>query len=1511
MHRLNVRLLIILLVGVVVGGGAIHGLHAFQVRRQSGAFLREVDRNEKEGNTQEAIAFLRKYRLLAPHDTEAMARLGKLLIDERGYIEAQTVYRELLQQEPKNDDARRRLTDASLQLGRFQDALYQLNDFLLKKYPSDGELWLQFGQCEQGLGHYVPAAASYSVAIQKNPHSIAAYRELATILGDRPQLLTSLAQIFSDPPEIPPDESFTKPLQACLTDPAFKTTAAQLKELNDSTTVRSPAVALLDLMVDRNEANYEAYLTRGQFIGNHINDPLVRAEILGSGAAATDRKAVISKAFEDAQQALKRAPAESRVLLFAAQMALASESFKQAREWAQKASDLAPENSASYLILASVDMREKRTREAIEVLARGATATNDAPVLLWTLADLRIDAKEFTEAKNLVDRLEKKAEWARPIGQYLRARVAILADANWAEAGRMLETAGPDLKTWPQYQSAQFWRAQCYRQQGRDDLAVGAYRAALEVDSRWAAGRLALVESLRALGRIDEAIVELRQVKNLRNPPLPPQAAISYLRLEVVQNLSKPSNERDWGPIEKDLKDLSDIIKQDSPADPALLAAEVEVAKGKIDDAQRRLGRATDEHPKEPSLWSARISLASRRKDWNESERLLGEMRNRVGDDASFRLSKADYLVRRFPRIDGAIGEGIVGILCAARKRDLRALADAPSTYSAADRLKLAEGLARAAAAIQDYEQAERLLRTVAESNPANLQIAVQLFDLALQTGKLEAVEKALEKVEAIESGATSQQDQATGRHLGPISLYGEALRLVLRARQEHNDSLFDQALEKLAEARTRRPGWSRVAALIAEIHDSRGKTDEALDSYVEAIRERDRDPRVIGKTLKLLSDKQDFARTESVIGEILDEKLPFSMELTRVASEASVRTGDFERGLELAKKAAAESKDVKDHVWLATVLQLSNKASEAESEFRKVRDAARKDTGAWIALIQFYAMTRKAELAQKTLEEFLEAQPKLDPKPTPQAVAFAYQLVGRMKEAEAAYDAGVKAAPDDFKALQAAINFKLQLGRASEAESRLREVLTSRAKSASAETLAWARRALAISLAIHGSFASHVEAEKLIDKNLRETPSSDADLRAQAIVCASFPSGASRSKALKSFAQLEQRPGALTSDDRIVYAQLLAAARDWKKSSEVFRDVVTQSKEPRHVAHVVAYVDALLNQSKWDDAVDWVNRLEELAPNDFTTADLHARALVGQKQYDKAFDRLVTAVRDPSSQLAALARRRLASVRLESIGEELTRQKRDKEARRFFAQAEAYLSATPGRGDWESSSLRLQFLIRRHRSAEALEEFDRLCAGAFPDRIDEACKACASLAIEDRKLLEGLEQSIGRIAQQSPTPAVWVSLAAIQDRMGKYDDEEKSLRRALALDGNRIEALNNLAYILSVRKKDLPDARLLVQKAISQAGPLAAILDSQALVELMSGQLESAQEHSKLAAADDPSATHWFHLAEAQFLGGNRRDARDSWRKAIDAGLSVGSLHPLEIGSFQELQAQLEPNRG
>ena len=529
----------------------------------------------------------------------------------------------------------------------------------------------------------------------------------------------------------------------------------------------------------------------------------------------------------------------------------------------------------------------------------------------------------------------------------------------------------------------------------------------------------------------------------------------------------------------------------------------------------------------------------------------------------------------------------------------------------------------------------------------------------------------------------------------------------------------------------------------------------------------------------------------------------------------------------------------------------------------------------------------------------------KVDRKPALVAFAYANQLVGHLREADVMYDSAAKSSPGDFEIRKRAIEFKFKQGRVKEAESWLREFLASSEAAKSPQNRAWARRTLALSLAASRTYAKHVEAEGLIDKNLEEFPT-DTDRVTLAMIDASFSMRAAQERALELLTKLDARRGVLTPDNRTVLAMLLSG-RDWVKSSRILREVVTTSKDPRHMA---AYVEALLNHSELAEADVWLRRMEELAPDDFATADLRARWLARKNSYQEAFDRIVTALgKEGNKTPARVGLRRAASARLEELGNELTHLKRQDEARRFFTQAEALLSGADGRAG-SASVDHLQFLVRRGRHADALEEFDRLCEHASAVEVDQACLSCASLRTDDRQLLNRLERSIARLTQQRPTASIWVALAAIQEQLEQYDEVEASYERALALDGTRVDALNNLACILALRKKDLTKARSLVDNAIAQAGPRGALLDSRALVELAAGQSAAALADTENAVNEDPSAIHLFHQARARLSNGNKEKARDSFQSATAHGLTPAAVPPLEVAIFQELKSQLEPAR-
>jgi tetratricopeptide (TPR) repeat protein len=182
------------------------------------------------------------------------------------------------------------------------------------------------------------------------------------------------------------------------------------------------------------------------------------------------------------------------------------------------------------------------------------------------------------------------------------------------------------------------------------------------------------------------------------------------------------------------------------------------------------------------------------------------------------------------------------------------------------------------------------------------------------------------------------------------------------------------------------------------------------------------------------------------------------------------------------------------------------------------------------------------------------------------------------------------------------------------------------------------------------------------------------------------------------------------------------------------------------------------------------------------------------------------------------------------------------------------------------------------------------------------------SIRTTDPSLRHRLQRVLADIGEKRSVLTAWLILASLQDRAHEYDAEEQSYRQVLNLDGSNVPALNNLAYLLALRKKDLPDAQAFAEHAIAQVGPRAALRDTRAIVRLASGQMAMAIADSDAAVRDAPVAQHFFHNAQIRFLLGQRDAARASWQQARKLGLRISSLNPLEVDAYQHLEAQLAP---
>jgi tetratricopeptide (TPR) repeat protein len=289
----------------------------------------------------------------------------------------------------------------------------------------------------------------------------------------------------------------------------------------------------------------------------------------------------------------------------------------------------------------------------------------------------------------------------------------------------------------------------------------------------------------------------------------------------------------------------------------------------------------------------------------------------------------------------------------------------------------------------------------------------------------------------------------------------------------------------------------------------------------------------------------------------------------------------------------------------------------------------------------------------------------------------------------------------------------------------------------------------------------------------------------------------------------------------------------------------------------------------------------------------LLARSLIGEKRYAEAkghFDQLLKEFPDspevlfPAAMLAlqqndkTLAQDRLKhlvalnipdkSLAYYYLGQIAEDDKRGAEAMAYYAQVgpgEQYLPAR----------------IRRARLLAAAGQLDtargllREAQAATPEASTQLLIAEAALMRDARQTqaaFDLLEQALAKDPEQAD---LLYETALLAERLGRFEILESRLRKLIQLRPDSAQAYNALGYSYADRNLRLPEARALIEKALTLAPDDSFILDSLGWVLYRQGDAAAALAALERAYAqrDDPEIA--AHLGEVLSTSGRANDAR------------------------------------
>lgn len=118
MRRINIKVLLITIVGFGTLAGMVHLVHKLQSKRSASALLRQADRAMEKGDDAKALQYLERYLAYVPSDTVALTRYGRMLTpsnptsEPRAGQRAAGVLEKVLVRDPANHEVRRELADS-------------------------------------------------------------------------------------------------------------------------------------------------------------------------------------------------------------------------------------------------------------------------------------------------------------------------------------------------------------------------------------------------------------------------------------------------------------------------------------------------------------------------------------------------------------------------------------------------------------------------------------------------------------------------------------------------------------------------------------------------------------------------------------------------------------------------------------------------------------------------------------------------------------------------------------------------------------------------------------------------------------------------------------------------------------------------------------------------------------------------------------------------------------------------------------------------------------------------------------------------------------------------------------------------------------------------------------------------------------------------------------------------------------------------------------------------------
>jgi tetratricopeptide (TPR) repeat protein len=1221
------------------------------------------------------------------------------------------------------------------------------------------------------------------------------------------------------------------------------------------------AAAVIERLVVALPDNPESYLTRAKlhlFTSGEAGRP--------SGLQQDGFSGDSKQAMADIRKALELDPENAEALLLLAEQYQKQRKLAEARDTFADGMRIYPQDLRFVRGLAWLELNRGNIGAALGVLEDGMTRVKDPSDLLVPLADLLVQLGETNRTEEIIRRLEgQTTRAARLQASYLKARVA-MRKADWPAAIELLTTLRTEAIELPGLENqAALLLAVCRQKRGETDLEQDTLRLLLNKDPNHLSARVGLAQSYLNAGRIDEAIKEYQQA--VRSPYASPQTHATLLRLLARQYCLSGGRHTDWTHLDRVAGELGRVYGPAS-SEPVLIRAELAEAKGDPHRAVAILRSEATRRPGDARLWAA---LADRVADLGGVSAGLGvldEAQAAAGDGPELRIARAD-LYARDP----------------AALRQIDPLGSQIDTWSDLDQSRLLYGLVEVYDRLGDQTRVVQMYRRIAARRPADLAVWEAIGERATLSGDAGA---------AAEARANAVKLDLSGRSAILFDAWATlAARDAVAARQ---------VVDRLVGAFGANPDRAEACVALARLKALTGDAEGAGSLFERAVRlEPTRFPPMQAYLRHLASGGSDEA-VATMLARLSHDHRWAGEPFRRVIRGAMV-----DLPAEAARKLLTAARKYVEHSpgglgWLGDCYLAVGLKADATRCYEQAIESKSATPDDWLRLAVRTAEGGTPEAAAKVMQM---ARSKL-----PVAAYLATAAVfAESKAAPAEWTPAFDKPSEKRLYAQARLAVKLSRFQRSEAIALLEEFLAGDARSKSDQ--AWARRNLAMLLAVRGGAADRKKAMELLldtDGDVGETPDEKRSTAAVLTALSRHLDNPDRKIVIERSIQVLR---ALVSEtrsprDAFLLAQVYRASGNRKASTQVLNELL--QADPDNLDYLVMGLEEVAELGEFQAAEPFAQRLLARHPGEFRAIAAVARyeckagrpekALVLAEGYTRTADANAGDLPAKSARTAELLDElaRMPNVRHTDPGRAMIRSAVKRYEDLVAARPEAVIAAAG-----------LLAADERHADAFALiEKHARL--------LSSRTKASAGLAAlraggaSDRHFAQVRGWLDAALGEEPDSIVLKLNEGEYFALKREYAKAEEAYQSVLDRDPRNVVALNNLAWILAPNPASSARALELVDRAVAEVGLTGELLDTRARVRIAAKQFELAEKDLLEALSQEKTPLRLFHMAMAkQGQSPPQRDeAREAFRNARDSGLEPRSIHPADLPMFRVLDAEV-----